>query len=804
MVNFWLLSGSLENWTLTIKDAEHLWATWDTPNLEPIVHRVMKGDLLPRILEVVPRRLFGITICVIALTLVSFISSSVSILALDPSLPSLAPRSPSVIGSVRSTSMDIVYPRLRPVMPWDTVRIQVNVTEAIGLQRINLMYSMSIAQPRTYVSVDTRVRLGNLTTGSFEAAIPPQPNGTEVYYYPRLYFSNGEYRNEFYGISDALNYYPVASPQPCQFRLDGVWIEKVDLDSRVVKMKTQAFIYAMSMSENIEQDPYVAVGIEHYGRYDTGLAEPTGSRFGYYLIKSWSLTPYGDYRKYPFDEYDLWFNLTIYGRVARIMIYPKEKPGILDYRDGYTWTVTSYMYENYTIDDPFSKSTFTIRLHVRRNIESAYWILIPTLSLFAILGMTMLISGENGLRNRLAAFASLFALAWSVYSSLGESVPEPARGISLIEALLTSSILYAVVFLIYTALYYALISKYGVLREQECLVNFIPISVVLCLMVLLPVQRFQDGTTATLAKLLPDCQAFLFLVFLVGFGGIARIFITKSGRNAGNEHSLHRPQRMRAARLFRKWKTRIFLASFLLTIAVLLYSASLPGWSLQHTSAFIAILISLVSLFNSIRLPRVVELNVIPEDIARGKEYVDLGDGGIQANILVYNSGEIRARRVTIKLSPAKAPPLSQDEANLIRLTSLELLSKVNRETAQWSLFSSYLLWNIEHPDDSFWVTGLDIKDEKYDKVTEIFMKRISSPIELYVGDVSSEEETKSVTIPYGDVIRWADFNESKIQGILSIKVVLSYGYVDETQNRFVSHQYPDIIEVRCKPKTLS
>jgi hypothetical protein len=44
--NFWLLSGSVGNWTHTIKESEHLWATRDTPNLRPVVQRVAKGDLL--------------------------------------------------------------------------------------------------------------------------------------------------------------------------------------------------------------------------------------------------------------------------------------------------------------------------------------------------------------------------------------------------------------------------------------------------------------------------------------------------------------------------------------------------------------------------------------------------------------------------------------------------------------------------------------------------------------------------------------------------------------------------------------
>ena len=46
MINFWLLSGAIENWTHTIEGAEHLWATRDIPILRSAVQRIGKGDFL--------------------------------------------------------------------------------------------------------------------------------------------------------------------------------------------------------------------------------------------------------------------------------------------------------------------------------------------------------------------------------------------------------------------------------------------------------------------------------------------------------------------------------------------------------------------------------------------------------------------------------------------------------------------------------------------------------------------------------------------------------------------------------------
>ena len=46
MARVWLLSGSVENWTHTFRDAEHLWATRDIPILRSAVQRIGKGDQL--------------------------------------------------------------------------------------------------------------------------------------------------------------------------------------------------------------------------------------------------------------------------------------------------------------------------------------------------------------------------------------------------------------------------------------------------------------------------------------------------------------------------------------------------------------------------------------------------------------------------------------------------------------------------------------------------------------------------------------------------------------------------------------
>jgi len=442
-----------------------------------------------------------------------------TILSSEERTTSVSPR------SVGRLSTALVYPRPLPVMPWDTVRIQVNITEATGLERILLMYSTSVSEPSNYTSVEMKLKWGNLTQGSFEASIPPKPSGTTVHYYVRLCWSNGEWQDEFDATSP-MGSYNVMEPQPCEFDIVDIAVEKVDLENRNVKVVTNLFIYAPTKDESIVQDPFTVVSKEEQGLLpDMAEAQPSASRFRYYEVKSWAIQPFGDYRKYPFDEYDLKFNLTIHGRIAEIMKFPESTPLLRDYHDRYAWTVT-YKYESYTRTEPYTCSTFAIYLHLKRNIESTYGILVPTLSLFWILGATLLISGKNKLRNRLTAFVSIFALAWAVYSSVGRYVPGPAQGISLLEALLTSSVLYAVIFLAYTTLFDAISLRYKSVKKLECWANLTPIFSVLYLMMNLEVQKWQWGTT-TLMGLASgvDFPILATLVVSVSYGGILELFL---------------------------------------------------------------------------------------------------------------------------------------------------------------------------------------------------------------------------------------------------------------------------------------
>jgi len=255
----------------------------------------------------------------------------------------------------------------------------------------------------------------------------------------------------------------------------------------------------------------------------------------------------------------------------------------------------------------------------------------------------------------------------------------------------------------------------------------------------------------------------------------------------------------------RRIKNWVFTLLFSLALLGLVFSTLLPNWRPQDILSFVAILISLASLFNSIKLPRTVELTVAPEDIVRGRAYVDLGDGSVRSNIIAYNTGEIRARGVIAKLQPVGAPPLTAGQKQMIRSASLELLRSFEQLGEKQPLFTYFLQSNIANPDHFWWLTGVVTQSDKYAEFTEkimgMFGPRDLPPIELYFGDISSEQETKTVAIPYGDVVKWTRISEPTVQGICSEKVRLSYGYIDETKDGLVTGQYPHDIEIRWKPR---
>ena len=204
----------------------------------------------------------------------------------------------AALGSYESLTMGIVYPQPLPVMPWDTVRIQLNITGAVNLQRILLIHWISTSDPTNHTSLEMTRKYESSSKVTFEASIPPYPSETEVQYIARLYWSNGDWYD--YPDPKIPDHYVVRDPLPCQFNLTQVRIEKVDLDNRIIRIGTDIYLYAPTNSDYIAQDPYVVVDKSTWSETDWAAAQPSGSRFNYYLAASWKLQPFGDYRKYPF------------------------------------------------------------------------------------------------------------------------------------------------------------------------------------------------------------------------------------------------------------------------------------------------------------------------------------------------------------------------------------------------------------------------------------------------------------------------------------------------------------------------
>lgn len=282
---------------------------------------------------------------------------------------------------------------------------------------------------------------------------------------------------------------------------------------------------------------------------------------------------------------------------------------------------------------------------------------------------------------------------------------------------------------------------------------------------------------------------------------------TQVKKKAPLKEPQRREKKMRhiGTKRLRKIKNSVFALIFILAFLGLVHSARSSDWRQQDILSFVAILISLASLFNSIRLPRTVELTIVPEDITRDEAYVDLGDGSVQKSIIAYNTGEIRARGVVVRVEPVRAPPLTAEQGEMIRSASWELLRSFEQLGEEQPLAKYYLQSNIASPDNYWWLTGLATKSERYAEFTEKIMKMISRkelpPIEFYVGDVSSEQETKIVAIPYDAVDRWTSAGELVTKDICSTKVRLSYAYIDETRNGLVRGQYPKDFEIRWKTK---
>jgi hypothetical protein len=403
-----------------------------------------------------------------------------------------------------SNALPIVGPpylttwEIRPITKYETAYVQVNVTTSVPVANggVILYYyayngispsSIGLVPLDQFSQVFMSRIFGNETQGIYRATMPVVQNNTEVWGKAQVFDSNREM-----SWSDLVPIYNALTPNPksSSLKLD-VSILNVELKSMNLTLSFGGYLYDTV-------SPYCPFGaLEGQYEYFTLPFVPECSQTGrskfYFDIVPQEVTVFyfhnqlGHPELFPFDQYNYTFDLSVpdflnasnieinsyrltedvaYGGL--IQLRPVTIPDMIT--DSYWDMQSSVQYfhaDNATTNHPFLRVTILLN---RRSEQVNDLLLFPTLSLFALLGFSVLLRGENEVRNRLVLYLNVFVFAYGFQSAVTalSITPLVPGGVSMIAKVGLSLIPCTVILAICTILGTRIsksnsVAKYGIL-----------------------------------------------------------------------------------------------------------------------------------------------------------------------------------------------------------------------------------------------------------------------------------------------------------------------------------------------------
>jgi len=321
--------------------------------------------------------------------------------------------------SMTVTMPYIVYPSSRPGAPWDKIKFLINVTGAENpITNVTLFYSTNETTPRTYTKVPMELIHGDNFTGTWVCEIPPQKNGTMIYFYSTVIDSKGEDHSVI--TIDEPTRFEIAVYKP-RFSIIFFSIEGIDEKNLLADIKLTFDIYWPNdyqkiniwlNNQNLEQRQLIISATERFkfsGQLD---------------VKGLKLS--GDATQFPLDHYSLNLNFSVPFNATTTFLPKSIWFGTS--ADYYIWT---YSYNNKTDCGYFS--TISVNTKIERRIEHANYYIFPILIYAFVLGSTYLLSSDDHIRSRLTVYLTLFVFAWQYGNTIKDSIPTIAIGVTFAE-----------------------------------------------------------------------------------------------------------------------------------------------------------------------------------------------------------------------------------------------------------------------------------------------------------------------------------------------------------------------------------
>lgn len=337
------------------------------------------------------------------------------------------------------TGPTVIYPRSTIGAPWDTIRFGINVTDAeFEIANVTLFYSLNESTPSMYHQrVPMELVEGDNRTGSWICEILPQENGTTIFYYASVIDSKGYELSPISRMEESREFrIMVRSPK---FNIIYFAIEKVDEKSLTVDIRASFHIYSTKYSD------HAPVDLNNEYRDQKRLYINSTDRFEYYeQLDVRGLHLIGDASAFPFDRYYLDLNFST--PISADVDFFQHSIYLGEYSDYYIW---DYDYSNLTLKKENS-SLINIHINFERKIQNTFYVILPIIFCFFVLGGTYLLDSDKQLRSRLTIYLTLFVFVVGFSTTIKDLVPLYVTGVTVAELTLNWLALYSMIFVIST------------------------------------------------------------------------------------------------------------------------------------------------------------------------------------------------------------------------------------------------------------------------------------------------------------------------------------------------------------------
>lgn len=348
-------------------------------------------------------RVFGlITRIIFALIIFTTISMTYKALSSTPHNDS----TPPTVLSLRISKPE------PPITPWDTVVIETQVVDVeSGVDNVTLLYGVGENPTNlVYTSVFMYLTFGDCYNGTYEGEIPPQENGTLVWYYVSAIDKAGNsYETHF------MDYFVYL---PRSYLTIIIGVENIDMNDLSASLNVIVSGYLPSPFESPKLILHASNGyMESLADFDIfTINMSTSLRFWYQETIKWKVHLIGNPNDYPFDRYFLRLNFTIWwGQIGRIegknVYYTHGR--LLNAWQEPAWKSESYSgtYPQIIFDIPFVRSQYS---------TEPFWIIIFSMCL--LIGGSLLISPQK-LEHRISIYLTTFIFIIGFLFQIKDSLP---------------------------------------------------------------------------------------------------------------------------------------------------------------------------------------------------------------------------------------------------------------------------------------------------------------------------------------------------------------------------------------------